>query len=59
MHHAPPVVVSTINTIMERYRRQLVEELMRLHDEYLLDTEKWGVLGRVAEFLVSQRGLHA
>jgi hypothetical protein len=57
-HGAPPVVVSAINAIMERCRRQLVEDLARLHSEYLSDAEKWG-MGRAAEFMVSQRGLHA
>ena len=51
---APPIVVSAINSIMERCRRQLVEDLTRLHSEYLPDTERWGVLGRAAEFMVSQ-----
>lgn len=58
-HGAPPVIVSRINAIMERCRRQLVEDLNRLHGEYLPDAERWGVLGRAAEFIVSQRGLHA
>ena len=57
-HGAPPIVVSAINSIMERCRRQLAEDLTRLHSEYLPDAERWGVLGRVAEFMVSQRGLH-
>jgi hypothetical protein len=35
------------------------EELTHLRDEYQPDAAKWGVLGHVAEFLVSQRGLHA
>jgi hypothetical protein len=58
-HGAPPVVGSAINAIMERCRRQLVEDLARLHNEYLPDAERWGVLGRAAEFMVSQRGLNA
>jgi hypothetical protein len=57
-HGAPPVVVSSINAITERCRRQLVEDLTRLRREYLPDAERWGVLGRAAEFMVSQRGLH-
>jgi hypothetical protein len=57
-HGAPPVVVSAINAIMERCRRQLVEDLARLQSEYLPDADRWGVLGRAAEFMVSQRGLH-
>jgi len=40
------------------FRKQLVEELTRLRDEYQSDAAKWGVLGHAAEFLVSQRGLH-
>jgi hypothetical protein len=57
-HGAPPAVVSAINSIMERCRRQFAEDVTRLHSEYLPDAERWGVLGRVAEFMVSQRGLH-
>jgi hypothetical protein len=56
---APPVLASAISAVMERFRKELVEELTRLRDEYQPDTAKWGVLGQVAEFLVSQRGLHA
>ena len=55
---ARPTIVSAINSIMERCRRQLVEDLTRLHSEYISDTGRWGVLGRAAEFMVSQRGLH-
>jgi hypothetical protein len=55
---APPIVASAINAIMERCRWQLVEDLARLHSEYVPDADKWGVLGRAAEFMVSQRGLH-
>jgi hypothetical protein len=57
-HGAPPILVSAINSIMERCRRQFAEDVTRLHSEYLPDAERWGVLGRVAEFMVSQRGLH-
>ena len=57
-HSASSIVASTINVIIEKCRRQLVEDLTRLHSEYLPDAEKWGVLGRAAEFLVSQRGLY-
>jgi hypothetical protein len=39
--------------------KQLVDELTHLRDEYQPDTAKWGVLGHAADFLVSQRGLHA
>lgn len=58
-HSASPVFVAAINAIMERNRRQLVDELIRLRREHLPDAERWGVLGRAAEFMVSQRGLHA
>jgi hypothetical protein len=57
-YRAPPIVVSSINSIMERYRRQLVEDLTRRHSEYLPNTDTSGVLVRAAEFTVSQRGLH-
>jgi hypothetical protein len=55
-HGAPPIIVSTISAIMERCRRQLVNDISRLHSESLRDAERWGVLGRAA---VSQRGPHA
>jgi len=56
---APPVLASAISAVMERFRKQLVEELTHQRDEYQPDAAKWGVLGHVAEFLVSQRGLYA
>lgn len=52
------VLASTITSIMERYRLSLVEELTRMRKEHQPSGAKWGVLGNVAEFLVSQRGLH-
>jgi hypothetical protein len=55
---APPVLASTIQIVMERYRRQLAGDLEKLRDEYRSDTANWGLLGHAAEFLVSQRGLH-
>jgi len=58
-HGAPPIIASLIHTVMERYRKQLAEDLAKLRDEYRSDTANWGLLGHVAEFLVSQRGLHA
>lgn len=57
--NASPIFTAAINAIMERYRRQLVDELTRLRREHLPDAERWGVLGRAAEFMVLQRGLHA
>jgi len=56
---APPVLASTIQAIMERYREQLMEGLEKLRDDYRSDTANWGLLGHAAEFLASQRGLHA
>jgi hypothetical protein len=47
-----------LQVLIERCR-QLVEDLTRLHSEYLPDAERRGVLRRAAEFMVSQRGLHA
>jgi hypothetical protein len=41
---APPVIVSAINSIIERCRRQLVEDLTHLYSEYLPDMERWRVL---------------
>jgi hypothetical protein len=38
---------------MKKLRKQLVEELTHLRDEYQPDTAKWGVLGHAAEFLAS------
>jgi len=55
---APPVLASTIQTVMERYRKQLAEDLEKLREEYRSDTANWGLLGHAAEFLASQRGLH-
>lgn len=56
---APPVLTSTIQAIMERYREQLMEGLEKLRDDYRSETANWGLLGHAAEFLASQRGLHA
>jgi hypothetical protein len=55
---SPPLVASSIQTIIERYRRQLAEELAKLRDDYQSETANWGLLGHAAEFLASQRGLH-
>jgi hypothetical protein len=40
-------------------RKQLIEGLERLRDDYKSDTANWGLLGHAAEFLASQRGPHA
>ncbi|MGB8099333.1 MAG: hypothetical protein WCF17_19420, partial [Terracidiphilus sp.] len=55
----PPVFTSRIDTIIESYRQQLAQELQQLRDEPEQDRAGWGALGRAAEFLVSQRGLHS
>lgn len=55
----PPVLTSRIDTIIESYRQQLAQELQQLRDEPEQDRAGWGALGRAAEFLVSQRGLHS
>ncbi len=55
----PPVIASTISAIMESYRTQLVKDLTRLCDLSEPDAAQWGLLGHAAEFLVSQRGIHA
>jgi hypothetical protein len=54
-----PVLAARIDTIIENYRQQLAQELEHLRDEKELDRAGWGALGRAAEFLVSQRGLHS
>lgn len=54
-----PVIASTIVAVMERYRSQLMEDLVRLREEYQPDRAEWGLLGHVAEFLASQRGLRS
>jgi hypothetical protein len=56
---APPALAVAIGNIVDTCRHQLIEELVRLHDEYQPERQQWGLLGHAAEFLVSQRGLHA
>jgi hypothetical protein len=55
--HVPLALASRIDTIVQNCREQLKEELDRLRHEPGMDRTGWGALGRVAEFLVSQRGL--
>ncbi len=55
----PPVFAARIDTIIENYRQQLAQELKHLSAEPESDRAGWGALGRAAEFLVSQRGLHS
>jgi hypothetical protein len=54
-----PVVAARIDTIIENCRQQLAQELQHLRDEPEPDRTGWGAIGRAAEFLVSQRGLHS
>jgi hypothetical protein len=56
--HVPPLLAARIDTIIEDYRQQLAKELEHLRNEPEHDRAGWGALGRAAEFLVSQRGLH-
>jgi hypothetical protein len=53
----PFVLVPRIDAIIRDYREQLTSELLQLRDEPGPNRSGWGVLGRAAEFLVSQRGL--
>jgi hypothetical protein len=55
----PPVLADRVDAIIENYRRQLARDLQQLRDEPEQDRAGWGALGRAAEFLVSQRGLHS
>jgi len=56
-HGVPPTTAAVIDSTLERYRRQLTEELSELQDVYEPAETKWGALGHAAEFLASQRGL--
>lgn len=56
-HGISPTTAAVIDSIMERYRRQLAEELSQLQDAYEPAETRWGTLGHAAEFLASQRGL--
>jgi len=56
-HRIPPATAAAVDSIMERYRRQLAEELSQLQDVYEPAETRWGTLGHAAEFLASQRGL--
>jgi len=56
----PIVLTARIDAIIDHYREQLTHELQQLRDEPdESDRVGWGALGRAAEFLVSQRGLHS
>ena len=54
-----PVVAARVDAIIENCRQQLTQELRDLFDKPEADRPGWGSLGRAAEFLVSQRGLHS
>jgi hypothetical protein len=54
-----PVFAARIDAIIENCRRQLKVDLQNLFDKPEADRPGWGALGRAAEFLVSQRGLHS
>ena len=57
--YVQPAVAARIDTILEEHRRQLIQELEMLCGRPQADKPGWGSLGRAAEFLVSQRGLHS
>jgi hypothetical protein len=57
--HVQPVIAARIDGIIDNCRRQLTQELETLRDTPEADRLGWGSLGRAAEFLVSQRGLHS
>jgi hypothetical protein len=54
-----PVIAARIDAIIENCRQRLTQELQSLRDTPEADRPGWGSLGRAAEFLVSQRGLHS
>jgi len=55
----PPALAARVNAVVEKCRRQLAHDLQQLRDEPESEKAGWGALGRAAEFLVSQRGLHS
>jgi hypothetical protein len=56
--HVQPVMAARVDAIIDNYRVHLVQELEILRNTPEADRPGWGALGRAAEFLVSQRGLH-
>jgi hypothetical protein len=52
------VFAARIDAIIQNCRQQLAQELQHLRDDPEPDRTGWGAIGRAAEFLVSQRGLH-
>jgi tRNA U54 and U55 pseudouridine synthase Pus10 len=55
----PPELAARVDAIIQNNRRQLAQDLQQLRDEPESERAGWGALGRAAEFLVSQRGLHS
>jgi hypothetical protein len=53
-----PAFAARIDAIIQNCRQQLAQELQHLRDDPEPDRTGWGAIGRAAEFLVSQRGLH-
>jgi hypothetical protein len=53
------MIAARIDVIIENCRQQLTQELQSLRDKPESERPGWGALGRAAEFLVSQRGLHS
>jgi hypothetical protein len=47
-----------MDAIIESRRERLTQELLQLSQEPEADRVGWGSLGRTAEFLVAQRGIH-
>jgi hypothetical protein len=56
-HGAPLFVSASISSLLDSTRKELAQELTHLLDDHQAGDPAWGVLGHVAEFLVSQRGL--
>lgn len=54
----PMSLTARIDAIIENYRERLAQELLQLSREPETGRTGWGSLGRTAEFLVAQRGLH-
>jgi len=54
---ANPATAALIDTVIHRNRDKLIKELSQLLEKYDPNPVNWGTLGRVAEYLASQRGL--
>lgn len=55
---ANPATASLIDIVIHRNHDKLIKELSQLLDQYDPNPVNWGTLGRAAEYLASQRGLH-